>query len=150
MLKIGNTIQQVRDFLGGRLVNGLGLTSDSNPMIVMFAAGANFQSFVAAGVFTRVGNFIFDGTDNVGDPSSILVNGFKDPLATTAEFRVIDITNGGLVIATGIGVISQDEFNIVDLGVLANLPIGRAVFQIEARRTGGAGAAFINSLSVNF
>jgi hypothetical protein len=72
---------------------------------------------------------IFPGSDVVGTPTTIkLLKEIDTDKACTVQ--VYDATNGGVVAETSIGGTARE---IVDLGVLSNIPTGEAEWQVKVK-----------------
>lgn len=88
--------------------------------------GSSWQSF---------GSFIFGGTGNWGAVNQILVlTAMSRTSGRTHSVRVYDVTNGN-TIAEATGLV-HGSATIADLGTVSNLPIGQAIWEVQARRTG--------------
>jgi hypothetical protein len=81
--------------------------------------------------------FIFQGTTILGDPSKIeVIARAKDP-GKTGDLRVFDVDNNK-VICELIG-ISNNTFQILDLGDLDNLPSSKTIWEIQGRKAASSG-----------
>lgn len=95
--------------------------------------------------YSILSKFIFRGTLILGIPKKIKIAGYQT--ATDGTVQIYDVTNS-LVIVEKSAITSTIPI-IIDLGTLVNLPTGEAVFEIQAKRTGG-GAMFVDSLLIEF
>ena len=95
--------------------------------------------------YSVISKFIFRGTTALGTPTKIKIAGYTS--ATNGDVRIYDVTNS-LVIVEKL-TITDAVPTVIDLGVLANLPTGESIFEIQAKRAGG-GAMFVDSLLIEF
>lgn len=98
----------------------------------------SFGSFVLAGhltpSFDEVCTFIFAGTNNIPAIQKFIANMFVSDSANTATIRIYDVTNSA-VVATSSGTTSTSTNNIIDLGVISNLPVTQALFSIQIQNS---------------
>jgi len=121
------------------------------PIVVVFGGGTDIPYFNTTNTaYTTVGVFLFGGTTALNTPSKISAIGFKDAGPTSWDVRVLDITNA-LTIAAKTGNTGTSP-EIVDLGVLTNLPTSPAMFEVQIKRTGGLPADFvyIHNVTIDF
>lgn len=81
--------------------------------------------------YTAVSYMIFPGT---AVPGVTLINKIKAIFYVSGEssrVRIIDRTNGDLVICESAIITSTNQYNIIDLGVISNFPVAQAVWEIQ-------------------
>lgn len=99
--------------------------------------------FTTSGTYTVISRFVFPGTALTGSLTSIIANLFSSIAGVRGDIRVYDATNslqiaqliGSADLPTNPGIAAA----LVNLGTLSNLPTGRAVFEVQIRRTVGSG-----------
>ncbi len=100
--------------------------------------------------YGALGRFRYAGSDVVGVPQFIKFVAEVTAGLTSGEIRVVDLTNS----SNQIGEVSLTNTSpvVVDLGTLADIPTGEAVFEVQAKRTGGTGVDYtaVDSVSVMF
>lgn len=69
---------------------------------------------------------------------------------TDYDIRVIDVTNGGAVIATITAIAATGGDVIYDLGTISNLPATGAVFEIQTQVNAGGTAGVVNLRAAKF
>lgn len=124
------------------------LLSKSDPRSFSFTRNNN--DFVQAnGIFYEsVAKIAYVGSDDSRVPTNIIANVWNDG-GTSVTLRVSDVTNFN-TIAEVTGITSSSSTNLVDMGVLSNLPSGNAVFSVELILVGGGmgDQAKISSLTI--
>lgn len=85
--------------------------------------------------------FLFPGTDVVGTPTVMKAIIWKDAGATSVDIRIYDLTNAQ-VITTKSGTSDTPVMEL--LTAPSNLPTGQAIFEIQIKRTGGAGTDYVH------
>jgi hypothetical protein len=105
---------------------------------------ADLESGEGAGVrigetaFQVLNHYIWMGTNEHGTPTAIkIVARAEGGAGRPIDVRIVDATNGGLVIAS-----VQTEsttFIIIDMGTVSNLSAGEALWEIQGKRTSGGG-----------
>ena len=94
------------------------------------------EVITTSGSYVLAARFPFLGSTLMGTPAAIkLVGGFNG--TGTGSFRIQDVTNA-LTIAEVAGVGTANPA-IIDLGALANIPVGAAVWEIQLKRDAGTG-----------
>lgn len=87
------------------------------------------------------GSFIYRGLNTDNTISTMLAIVTTSTTTTTGQVRVIDFTNGSVVIAESATFGPTNGAQIViNLGTISNLPTGQAIFQIQLRRVAGGGS----------
>jgi len=87
-----------------------------------------------------VDNIIFEGTDAVGTPKEITFVCFTNNGINGGSVKIIDKTNGDNLICEINDIISTDIVNLAITNVLANLPTGKALLQVQHKA--GIGETF--------
>jgi hypothetical protein len=119
-------------------------------MVMSFASGSTKHVETTSSTYANLAHFIYGGSDAIGAITKINVNAWVIG-NSTADIRLV-IKDNGLVIAEYIGINSNNEANDFDIGTLSNIPTGREVIEIQARKvTGGGGAKLrIGSLELEY
>jgi hypothetical protein len=91
------------------------------------------QSLTSSASYTSFAQLIFRGTATLGNPTAIKLVAWVS--ANAYDVRVVDITNA-LTIAEKIGS-TNTASAIINLGTLSNLSSGEAIWDLQARVTGG-------------
>jgi hypothetical protein len=105
-------------------------------------AGSTTENFnITSTTFQNASYVPFPGTSVYGGipPSSIIVIiGTSDDL-TTAQIRVLDLTNVTTIASATTSTFATDAVNLFNLGTISNVPASSAVWQFQVRRESGAG-----------
>ena len=110
----------------------LELTGDSVDEIggLMFS----FTDQTAAGIevqnttYRLIGRFFFAGTDKLGVMSKIKIMAHRCSGSNDYSLKVYDVINGNQIVEkTGL---TNDDYQVIDLGTLSNLPSGESVFEL--------------------
>lgn len=119
-------------------------------MVASFASGSSKHVSTTSPTYESLAHVIFAGSIVVGQLLSINVNAWRTGGAPTPQIdiRVVNLGNAD-VICELLGVTSTDEFNVQDMGLLSNLPTGPTVFELQARRSGGA-TGYIGALELKY
>jgi hypothetical protein len=151
-----NTTNQAWYFYDGDTMTwkpyGSNAGAGSGSLVVTLSSQAAAWVTTNADTYTTMSKFRFAGTDKLGVAIKIFVNIWKaSPGGGTVSCQIFDATNGNPIAATT-GISTQDENNLVDLGVLSALPTGPAVFEIQGRRDSGGPATTcaISTVNVEF
>jgi hypothetical protein len=105
--------------------------------------------FSISSTYEKVGNIIFGGTDQWGYVTKIRAAAYKESAATDYAIRIYDVTNS-LTIAEATG-LTNNSTEIIDLGVISNLPTDAALWEVQVKRTAsGNRKMFLDALSVSF
>jgi len=83
----------------------------------------------------KVAQFIYPGTNNVAPILKLKANLWnEDNISASAVIvQVYDITNATVIATSASTATPTNSANIIDLGVVSNLPASQAVFQIQVR-----------------
>jgi len=124
-------------------------TVDTIPVHTSFTRNNSDHVQENSGAYTTVAKIIYAGSSVLGVPTSIIANVWNDG-ATSVDIRVIDATNGDVVIAELTGITSSFDGNIPNLGTLSNIPTGNASFEVQLALNGGGmgDQARISSLTI--
>jgi len=96
--------------------------------------------------YLSLGLFIYHGSDDVGAPTHCcIIAGITD--ADVCGVRVYDHTNAQ-VIAERVD-ITDPYPSIVDLGALANVPEGVAIWEVQVKRVTGNGTKKVGASSIS-
>lgn len=97
--------------------------------------------------YTRIGQpFAYPGTDKMRLIIEIVAIVYDATAATTYDLRLYDATNG-LVIAEVTGQHNTSEA-MVNLGTIANLPAGGAIFEVQARVSATTNTVYVQSICI--
>jgi len=133
--------------------------SAANPFITQADAGAGsgaptiilpfIQNNSNSTTYATLGSFIFPGSAITGALTEINALVRRNAAATSVSLRIYDVTNAQ-VIAELTGITNLDDDVISDLGVISNLPVGEAKFDIQGLRVsvGGGARVFFNGLEI--
>lgn len=83
----------------------------------------------------KVAQFIYPGTNSVAPILKLKANLWNEDaiIADGIIVQVYDITNSTIIATSAINATPTNSANIIDLGVISNLPASQAVFQIQVR-----------------
>lgn len=95
-----------------------------------------------SGTYEAVGIFIFRGSNDVGTPVSIKAI-FGCDAGVTGDVRVYDVTNSQLIAELTGSTVAYPS--LVDLGAIANVPTGEALWELQVRKTAGGGNDNVNA-----
>jgi hypothetical protein len=120
-------------------------------MVLTFASGSTKHVTTNSTTYVSLAHFIYAGSVAVGDITKFNINAWRETGSPTnrIDMRIVDL-NTALVVAelTGIDALN-DESNVQDMGAIANLPTGTAVFELQGRKTGGT-TAYVGSLELEY
>lgn len=102
----------------------------------------------ASSTYEIAARHTYSGSNAIGAPTKIYANAWIQSDGG-GNVRIYDLTNA-LVIAESANITSVSGSNIVDLGSIANVPSGQAVWLIEWKNSGGTKEIYISSLSMEF
>ena len=92
--------------------------------------------------YTVMDTLVWPGSTKVGVPTSITANMHVKDVGDIGDFRLYDATNG-LTIAELFNIVSDDPTDLIDLGSIANVSTGEALWEIQGlESTGAKGAEF--------
>jgi uncharacterized spore protein YtfJ len=140
LLSFNSITGEVLDKDGNVIVGGI-VTS---PMKFAYADGSAQTNSLGYAAIARFG---FDGSTAVGTP--IQINAVASTSATSYSIRIVDITNGSLVIAELTGQTNATP-TIIDLGTITNIDAGAAIWEVQMLKAGGGGFTALDSLSIKF
>lgn len=108
-----------------------GLDAAANSMVPYLEC----QGVSATMTSNKVAQFIYPGTDNVAPILRLKANLWNEDntAASGVIIQVYDITNSTIIATSASNATPTSSANIVDLGVVSNLPASQAVFQIQVR-----------------
>ena len=116
--------------------------------IVITLCGNAYNYIFTNNLFYTIFNkFCFCGTDVAGTPTNIKIIAHIEKAEDSCSVRVYDVTNSK-VICEKTGIVNLTS-EVIDLGILSNLPSGNAVFEIQAKSTDGDEIR-ISSLAINY
>jgi len=112
--------------------------------------GFDHQATTTSPTYQVLNRIIFAGSSFYGAiPASIKAIAFMTG-ATSYSIRVVDLTNGGLVVAEQTGLVNTTPA-IIDLGAITNIPAGDAIFEVQMLRVGSGGqAADVQAIEFRF
>lgn len=85
--------------------------------------------------FFRFGGFIYDGLNLIGPITGFYVTARASSMVNTYDIRIQDVDNLNTI--AFVNGLSNTTEVIIPIGNIANLPLTRARFEIQARRSGG-------------
>lgn len=101
----------------------------------------------SSGSYTLADDMIFRGSTVMGTPINVKVLAWVDSGATCA-IRVYDVTNAQVICAK-INITNITKA-IVDLGVIANIPNGEAIWEVQIYKVSGGGSTKVYISSAQF
>jgi len=135
---------------GGKVPSAQLPSSVSATIPQSFSFTRNGSDFLqeTSGTYVSMAKFIYAGSSILGVPTTIKVNAWNDG-GTSISIQIFDVTNG-LQVAEVTGVVTSAIDNIQDLGVLANIPLNAALFEVRLLLVGGGmgDQAKISSLTI--
>jgi hypothetical protein len=101
--------------------------------------------------YKTVGKIIHLGSKVNGTIKKIEIIGYKDSRVTSFDVRFVDKHNGSNVICENTG-LTNDAEEIIDMGAISNQPVGRAIFEVQAKRVGGSGSEriYIDTILIKY
>ena len=115
--------------------------STHTPMVLQISGNSKETAYAI------MAQSIWPGSDSVGVPPSISVNAYCDDAADLCAIKIFDATNA-LTIAEITGITAVDLDSIIDMGVLANVSAGEAVWEWQGLQTDDAKNSRIDIESV--
>jgi hypothetical protein len=103
---------------------------------------------VKTAFYAKVGILIYGGSNSIGTINFIETVSWMDPSIDSYNIRIIDKTNGKIVVETE--EISNTVEQIVDLGTVSNIPKTDTIFEIQAKRNGGTNESYVHIDIINF
>jgi hypothetical protein len=100
-----------------------------------------------AGSYQQVVKIPYAGTARTGVPTKFEIT--TNIGAGSADIRVIDRSNGDVVIAEKTGIATGLNIGL-DMGTLSNLPIDKALLEFQGKKSSGSGDNEIFSLRMEF
>lgn len=98
--------------------------------------------------YTVLARFIFPGTTNLGTINNIKIISRRNSDASSYSARVWNFSNATQICeATGL---TNTTRAIVNLGTLSNLPSSQSIFEVQLRRVGGDGRAYLHAVQVEY
>jgi hypothetical protein len=136
---------------GRILVDLRGVTdarSNRSTIILSFQSQSAPNISINSSTYTAAAQFIYAGTSSVFSPSKIevILAGTNNP--TTGSVRIQDITNNQ-TIAEITGVNPGTIETIISLGIVSNLPLSDAIFEVQLRKDSGPGSMLISGCSLS-
>jgi hypothetical protein len=107
-------------------------------MVMSFASGNSSYVETSSSSYAKFASFLFGGTIRVGDIDKININAWISQ-SGSVDVRLVAYDSGA-VIAESTGITSMDEGNVVDMGVISNLPTGADVIEVQGRKVTGGGS----------
>jgi len=99
--------------------------------------------------FSFLASCIFRGITLLGIPTAIKLIGYSEDGTEPVTVRIVDVTNGGLIVASV--AITNATADIVNMGALANLAAGEALWEIQGLIDLPRGAdGWLHALTVQF
>jgi hypothetical protein len=120
-------------------------TTTTIPSYVNFIDSTGTATGTISGSYVPFARFIYNGT--VTDVVIVKITGIvNNAIGGTGQVRIYDTTNS-LVIAES-AIFSSTSAIIIDFGVISNLPIGQAIFELQLKSVNLLGTAFIHALHI--
>jgi hypothetical protein len=102
------------------------------------------QNCITANVYTKIGTFIFPGTDYWEKVTNFRVISAMEAGGTSYDVRIIDLSNNNTIC-------SRNFSNVIeannDMGSIDNLPHDEAIFEIHAKINGNT-VVRLNNLNI--
>eukprot|EP01080_Neovahlkampfia_damariscottae_P008466 gene8466-288_t len=109
-----------------------GTLCDVDQRIINMGLAADFTT--ASATYVRATNFLFAGTNNLGDFMTNLFVAYSASGGFLVSIRLQDVTNS-LTIAESAGFASGGSNQILTLSSFSNLPSGPAIFELQCSTT---------------
>jgi len=106
-------------------------------------------SINSTSVYTNVANFIWQGSTTFGIPNTAFIYAWCASTNATRfiRWRVFDTTNSQIICTSAIT--NSSTRSVIDMGVVANIPTGQAVFVIQQQDTNAAGVPTTHATNGN-
>ena len=119
------------------------------PMSMRFVNNNNVATNTASAVFVVKGSFVYNGTNTDNDITDIIAIVQTSNAIATGEVTVFDLTNSLTIATSAVYGPTTGVDIIVNLGVISNLPVGQAIFEVQIRKVAaGAGTTGIRSIQL--
>lgn len=145
-----NGTEWVNLYSEGQSIDPVDVGGGAASMVMSFASGG--ISYIEGGqnTYQKLASFIFGGTDEIGVITNININSWVSNNGSV-DVRLVCCGDGS-VIAEKLGINSQLETNVVNMGTITNLPTGADIIEIQAKKVtgGGASKARIGSLELQY
>lgn len=92
---------------------------------------------------------VFPGTHKVATPSAMVLSYLVKSSSKPGSVRIYDITNSQ-VICEKTNLTNTGDFELLDMGTLANLPTDRAVFELQGKTTNNGHYIRVAGLTMEF
>lgn len=103
---------------------------------------------VSSSSYTVIFQFIFPGTDLLGNIEDIFALYEVEDSTETGSIRIYDVDNSNVIAeVTGL---DDEEFMRKNLGTISNLPSGAAVFEIQAKTSNASKYIRLSNLTLEF
>jgi len=141
-------IQSPDTTVRGININDSGIIQVENGGVAVNTNGLAFNNNTktSSGTYDTICSFIYQGSDVIGAISAVKAIG-RTSAAATAGIRIIDATNGDLVICEVTNVTNTTDA-IIDLGTITNVPTGEVMLKLQAKTT--SGSIWISYASVKY
>ena len=88
-------------------------------------------------LYKRCGVYGYDGITTVGRIKKITIVGYKDSGVTNYSVRIFDVTNSETIVEA---TFDNETENVLDMGILNNIPNDSAIIEIQIKKSGGTNA----------
>jgi hypothetical protein len=127
-------------------VNPSNVGGGAASMVMSFASGNISYIEGNSSTYQKLASFIYGGTDSIGAIIKINVNAWITNNGTV-DVRLVCCGDGSIV-AEFLGIDTQDENNLVNMGTISNLPTTSDFIEIQGRKVAGGGASKLRIGSV--
>lgn len=99
--------------------------------------------------YIRVGTFIYPGSNHMTNISKITGIGYMESGVTNYSIRIYDKTNNLTIVENTFTNINED---ILNLGLISNIPTEESVIEISVKKTGGNGnnKAYVDNITIYY
>lgn len=115
-------------------------------MVMSFASGNISYIEGNSSTYQKLASFIYGGTDAIGAINKININAWVTNNGAV-DIRLVCCGDGSIV-AEFLGINTQDENNLVNMGTVNNLPTSSDFIEIQGRKISGGGASKLRIGSV--
>ena len=127
-------------------VNPANVGGGAASMVMSFASGNISYIEGNSSTYQKLASFIYGGTDAIGAINKININAWITNNGAV-DIRLVCCGDGSIV-AEFLGINTQDENNLVNMGTISNLPTSSDFIEIQGRKISGGGASKLRIGSV--
>lgn len=120
-----------------------------SPNQIKYIDGSYIEQFTLSNTYTKITEFIFNGTDKLGNVAGIYAISRKDPSVASYNVRIVDFTNATQIAErTGL---TNESYSVIDLGALGNIPADESVWEIQTKQlTVTPGRVYSSGYSIQY